>query len=130
MPRFLADESCDHSVVRALTGLGLDVLAVAELSPRADDGTVIDLALREERILLTEDKDFGQLVYANGLPSAGVILLRFPAGARARIGDAVSELVTGKGDDLQGRFVVIQPGRIRMSLRYGDRLPPVERRPS
>ena len=120
MPRFLADESCDYSVVRALRGLGLDVLAVAELSPRADDETVIDVALRDKRILLAEDKDFGQLVLANGLPSAGVVLLRFPAGARSRIADAVSDFVTGKGDDRLGRFVVIQPGRIRMSLRHGD----------
>ena len=71
MPRFLADERCDYSVVRALKGLGLDVQAVAELSPRADDETVIDVALRDKRILLAEDKDFGQLVFANGLPSAG-----------------------------------------------------------
>ena len=123
MPRFLADESCDHSVVRALTRLGLDVLAVAELSPRADDETVIGLALRDGRILLTEDKDFGQLVYASGLPSPGVVLLRFPARARSRIGEAVAEFVTRRGEDLPGRFIVMQPGKIRMSLRYADWLP-------
>ena len=120
MLRFLADESCDYAVVRALTSLEHEVLPVAELSPRADDETVIGLALREERVLLTEDKDFGQLVYANGLPSVGVVLLRFPAAARSGIGETVADFVSRKGADLQGRFVVIQPGRIRMSARYGD----------
>ena len=79
MARFLADESCDYSVVRALARAGHEVLAVADLSPRADDESVIGLALREGCILLTEDKDFGQLVHASGLQSVGVILLRFPA---------------------------------------------------
>ena len=83
MPRFLADESCDYAVVRALTSRGHEVLLVAELSPRADDEQVIGLALREERVLLTEDKDFGQLVHAAGFPSVGVVLLRFPTGARS-----------------------------------------------
>ena len=120
MLRFLADESCDHAVVRALTSLGHEVLPVAELSPTADDETVIGLARREERVLLTEDKDFGQLVYATGLPSVGVILLRYPAGVRSRIGETVADFVNRKGAELRGRFVVIQPGRIRMSARYGD----------
>ena len=120
MLRFLADESCDYAVVRVLTSLGHEVLPVAELSPAADDETVIGLALREERVLLTEDKDFGQLVYATGLPSIGVILLRYPAGARSRIGETVADFVKQKGAELRGRFVVIQPGKIRMSARYGD----------
>ena len=120
MLRFLADESCDHAVVRALTSLGHEVLPVAELSPTADDETVISLARREERVLLTEDKDFGQLVYATGLPSVGVILLRYPAGVRSKIGETVADFVNRKGAELRGRFVVIQPGRIRMSARYGD----------
>ena len=64
MARFPADESCDYSVVRALVRLGHEVLAVADLSPRADDESVIGLALREQCVLLTEDKDFGQLVHA------------------------------------------------------------------
>ena len=66
--RLLADESCDFSVVRALRGAGHDVIAVAELFPSLDDSLILDLALREQLVLLTEDKDFGQLVYANAQP--------------------------------------------------------------
>jgi predicted nuclease of predicted toxin-antitoxin system len=67
--RFLADESCDFAVVRALRTAGHDIHAVAELLSGLDDAAVMSLALRERRVLLTEDKDFGQLVYANAEPS-------------------------------------------------------------
>ena len=117
MMRFLADESCDYAVGRTLTGLGHEVLAVADLSPRADDKSVIGLALRERCVLITEDKDFGQLVHANGLASTGVLLLRFPAGSRSRLGEAVADLVNRRGEDPTGRFVVLQPGRVRIGSR-------------
>lgn len=58
--RILADESCDFAMVRALRDAGHEVLAVADVSPRAPDPSVIDLAVNDNRILLTEDKDFGQ----------------------------------------------------------------------
>ena len=60
--RFLADESCDFAVVRALRAEGYDVLAVSDVMQRSDDRELIEQAHREKRILLTEDKDFGWLV--------------------------------------------------------------------
>ena len=59
--RFLADECCDFAAVRALRAHGHDVLAVCEFQHGSVDKDVMDLALIEERILLTEDKDFGWL---------------------------------------------------------------------
>lgn len=112
--RFLADENCDFAVVRALRAAGHDVLAVAEVSPRADDSAVIDFAVREGRILLTEDKDFGQLVYANAQPSGGVIFIRFPATARKALPKAILNLIKEEGPRLAGSFVVVRPGRIRI----------------
>ncbi len=61
--RFLADESCDFAVVRALRSKGFDVLAISEVCPGVEDQQVIELAKEEERILLTEDKDFGRFAY-------------------------------------------------------------------
>ncbi len=113
--RFLADESCDFAVVRALRRAGHEVLAVSEISPRAEDIEVIDLAFRGERILLTEDKDFGQLVYAHRKHTLGVILLRYPASARQRLSKEIVKLVGRRGENLVGSFVVVQPGRIRIS---------------
>lgn len=117
--RFLADESCDFAVVRALRTAGHDVLAMTEISPRLDDQAVMDYAIREERIALTEDKDFGQLVYANAQPSRGIIFIRFPAHARKALPKAVLDLIREKGGQLAGSFVVVRPGRVRIGGRPG-----------
>ncbi len=113
--RFLADESCDFAVVRALRGAGFDVLCISESTPRAEDLEVIGLALREERILLSEDKDFGRLVYSHGEKTLGVIFLRFPTFARKQISRDVLNLVKQQGEKLVGSFITVQPGRIRIS---------------
>lgn len=76
--RFVADEGCDFAVVRALRATGHDVTAILEIAPQAEDAVVIGLAVRERRILLTEDKDFGELVYAHASATSGVIFLRWP----------------------------------------------------
>ena len=117
--RFLADESCDFGVVRILRASGHDVLAVSEISPRLSDEDVAVWARREERVLLTEDKDFGQLAFASGDPLGSVILIRFPAGTRAALPPAVLEIVDHLGDQLSGSFTVIQPGRVRVGRAPG-----------
>lgn len=78
--RFRADESCDFVVVTALRTVGHDVSAIVEINPGAEDEVVLALARSESRVLLTEDKDFGLLTYAGGQETAGVVLIRFPAG--------------------------------------------------
>jgi predicted nuclease of predicted toxin-antitoxin system len=55
------------------------VTTVARLAPGATDAEVVQMAHRDTRILVTEDKDFGQLFFASAPASPGVILLRFPA---------------------------------------------------
>ena len=110
----MADESCDFAVVRALRTAGNDVVAIAELSPRISDEEVLRLARDDGRVLLTEDTDFGELVYAEGLRSAGVVLFRFPTDVRATIGNAAVEAVNAIGDELKSRFTVVQPGRVRV----------------
>lgn len=113
--RFLADESCDFAAVHALRAVGHDVVAVAEVARGAEDSAVIELARTESRILLTEDKDFGQLVFAAAHHTAGVVLLRWPVTARSTLGSALVELAAEHGDDLFGSFAVVAPGRVRIS---------------
>src|SRR5712672_2048404 len=91
--RFLADECCDFAAVRSLRAHGHDVRAVSEFQHSSVDREVMELALKENRILLTEDKDFGWLVFAGRVDSPGVILIRFPASARGLLGEAVLTLV-------------------------------------
>ena len=113
--RFLADESCDFAVIWALRLTGFDVVAVSEAFPGAEDSQVSSVATSEERIVITEDKDFGQLVYAEGKGVVGVLLLRFPARARTAMAQSIVDLVKHHRDHLAGRFVVAQPGRVRIS---------------
>jgi len=113
--QFFADESCDISVVRALRAAGHDVVAVAEGSMRgSSDAKVIELATADRRILLTEDKDFGQLVFASAKENAGVVFIRYPHSARGDLAPAILELVASQSEALYGAFVVVQPGRIRI----------------
>ena len=112
---FLADESCDFGVVRALRKNGHDVLAVCEFAKRMQDSEVIDLSTHEDRILITEDKDFGRLVYAHGRGSRGVILVRYPAVARQRLSVDVVRLAEQKKEALHSSFVVLGPGQLRVT---------------
>jgi predicted nuclease of predicted toxin-antitoxin system len=117
--RFLADESCDFAVVTALRAAGHHVTAVVEINRGAEDVVVLGLARSEARVLLTEDKDFGQLAYAGGHETAGVLLIRVPGNARRSLGEAVVQVVTELGERISGAFVVIEPGRARVSrLRF------------
>jgi len=113
--RFLADESCDFAAVPALRAAGHDVLAVSEFQQRSVDEELMALALSEERILVTEDKDFGTLTFASQHESHGVILLRFPASARGSLGPSMERLVAEYGTRLRGAFPVLQPGVVRIS---------------
>ncbi len=100
--RFLAHECCELAAVRTLRAHGHDVLTVSELQHRSVDKDVMDLALAENRILLTEDKDFGWLVFVACMDSPGVVLLRFPAAARSLLGDSVMKLVDEHASRLVG----------------------------
>jgi predicted nuclease of predicted toxin-antitoxin system len=113
--RFLADESCDFAVVRVLRENGHDVLAVSEFQQRSIDEELIVLAHEQDRILLTEDKDFGWLVFVAHQHSAGVVLIRYPASARSSLAASVVRLVLEHGGDLHGSFAVLTPSAVRIS---------------
>lgn len=112
--RFLADECCDFAAVRCLRAGGHDVLAISEFEGHSVDAKLMELARAENRILLTEDKDFGWLVFAGGLSSPGVILMRFPASARGLLADSLLKLIRNHASQLEGAFVVLQPGVARI----------------
>ena len=118
--RFLADESCDYGVVRALREDGHDVLAVSDKTTRSIDRELIEQARQEERVLLTEDKDFGWLVFVSTAESAGVIFIRFPGNVRAELAQTISKLVNEEAERLYGSFVVVQPGYIRIRRQPDD----------
>lgn len=114
---FLANESCAGPVVRALRGAGHDVAAIAEVARGATDEQVLERALKEKRVLITEDLDFGRLVYARGRSTAGVLLVRFKSRARSAKTATVMDAVAKLGARLQGAFAVVEPGRVRLSSK-------------
>ena len=117
---FLADESCDFSVIRALRSVGYSVKAVAEISPSLPDEMVLELAVAENRLLITEDKDFGEWAFAHQHAMTGVLLIRYPASMRASMVAAMIDLIGGHATELDGSFTVLEPGRARIRKKNKD----------
>ncbi|WP_457799057.1 DUF5615 family PIN-like protein [Methylocystis sp. S23] len=112
--RFLADENFPGEAVNALRTAGFDVLWICESTSGASDTRVLAMANAEERVLLTFDKDFGELAWRGGLSAAcGVILFRLPIPPATSIGPALVARVRER-DDWIGSFSVVEPGRVRM----------------
>lgn len=114
---FLAHESCAGPVILALRDAGHDVVAIGEVAKGATDEQVLERALNEKRVLITEDRDFGELVYARCRASAGVILVGIQSHARRAKSATVVEAVAKLGSRLQDAFTVVEPGRVRISGR-------------
>ena len=117
--RFLADENIPMAVVKALRDAGIDTASVSELSPGASDMDVLASAQTDDRILLTFDTDFGDLVFNRGArASHGVVLFRM---ALSNPTDLASEIVGAprSRDDWSGHFSVIEPGHISYACSLG-----------
>ncbi|MFZ0610329.1 MAG: DUF5615 family PIN-like protein [Xanthobacteraceae bacterium] len=111
--RFLANENFPGPVIRALQAAGHDVIWVRTARPGATDADILSWANRESRVLLTFDKEFGELAGRSNLSlECGVVLVRTPPPKPAEHGQ-LSEVITGRSD-WAGHFSVIEPGRIRM----------------
>jgi predicted nuclease of predicted toxin-antitoxin system len=112
--RFLANENFPGTAVAVLEAAGHDIVWLRVAAPGMSDPDVLAWAAREGRILLTFDKDFGELARGSTLPSTcGVVLLRVPLPKPAEVGRRLADLITAR-NDWAGHFSVIEPGRIRM----------------
>ncbi len=111
--KLLADECCDALLVAGLRQDGYDILYVMEYAPGADDESVLRQAANDQRILLTEDKDFGELVVRLGLPAYGIVLLRLnPADSAAKLA-RVRDLLLHEASRLPNAFVVVDANKSR-----------------
>lgn len=112
--RFLANENFPGSAVAALRAAGHDVVWIRESAPGSADRDVLVQAMREARILLTFDKDFGELARAAALPEGcGVVLIRRSMPPASGVGQQLADIITSR-TDWAGHFSVVEPGRIRM----------------
>ena len=111
---FLADESVERQIVNALRKAGHTVLYVAEMSPGLDDGAVLALANQSGSVLVTSDKDFGELVFRQKRIHQGVVLTRLNGQSEDLKAETLVLVVKDFNKELPGAFCVISPGIVRI----------------
>ena len=112
--KFLLDACASSRRMQAtLAGLGHDVASALEDDPRASDGALLVRATAEERVLITEDKDFGELVFVRRLPHPCII--RFVEMTVAEKVSAMEDLLEREGDAMRrGTIIVVTKSRVRI----------------
>lgn len=111
--RFLADENFPGAAVSALRVAGHDVTWVRTECPAASDHDVIALAAKEKRVILTFDKDFGELAFRTGrFSAAGVVRLRLPGVSPEELTRRILGLITSRSD-WEGHFSVVDARKLR-----------------
>jgi uncharacterized protein with PIN domain len=108
MTQFLADESCDALIVRTLRKLGYDVTYIAEIAPSMADNNILSQGNQQQRIIITEDHDFCELVYRDRQESYGVVLVRIPVPSRLRKADRITDLVRNHSNELVGAMTTLK----------------------
>ena len=113
-PTFLVDESSGQAVIDVLRRAGYDVVGVAELLPQADDQTIIAHAAQTGRVLVTNDKDFGEHIYRGAERHSGVLLLRPHDDRASTKAHLAISVVRAHGELLLGNFTVATERRVRV----------------
>jgi len=112
--KLLADERVEVQTVEELRRQGHDILSIEEGAQGISDEWVLATATSEHRILLTADKDFGELVHRLGRATAGVVLLRLTGLSNANKATTVAAAIQPHQDELSRAFTVIEPTRVRI----------------
>lgn len=110
----LADENVDSEIVERLRKDGHRVWYVAEMEPGISDEAVMELANKEKAVLLTADKDFGELIFRQKRVTQGVILIRLAGLPADKKAGAVAFAVNKHPAEFIKAFSVISPGTIRI----------------
>ncbi len=112
--RLLANETFPSDAVSALRARGHDVVWIRTEAPGSRDEDVLARARGESRVLVTFDKDFGELAFRSKLPaSSGIVLFRITPRSPEFVARLAAAVISSR-DDWVGHFVVIEEGRIRM----------------
>ena len=108
----VADESVDFRVVTALRIAGLTVYSIGEEIPSITDISVLSLAVEKRALLITEDKDFGELVFRLKLPHHGILLIRISENHHKL--SSVVECIKNHYEELISKFSVINDQKLRI----------------
>ena len=110
----LVDESVDRQIVEKLRQDDHNVVYVSELDPGITDDAVLTIANNNHALLVTSDKDFGELVFRREQINAGVLLIRLAGLSKQRKAELVAAALSDHSDELPGAFSVLSPGMIRI----------------
>jgi predicted nuclease of predicted toxin-antitoxin system len=112
--KLLLDENVDARLLPVLVSQGHDVKSVLRDYPASlDDETILGLAVQEDRVVITADKDFGDIVHRRGMPHRGVILLRLRALALWHLQARVDQAIARIGDERKFLVVTDRQARVR-----------------
>jgi len=111
---FVADESIDRQIVHRLREDGHLIFDVTEMDPGISDDEVLSKANEESAILLTADRDFGDLVFRQGRITGGIVLIRLAGLPSESKADLVATAINQHGKEFQLAFSVVTPGSIRI----------------
>jgi predicted nuclease of predicted toxin-antitoxin system len=115
--KFLIDESADARLAAYLRARGYDVTLVAQdYQPGLPDEAVLAIAQSEQLVLITDDRDFGELVFGHRRPHAGVIYLRLDTSILAIRTERLEYVLTHYADQLD-QFLVVTRQRVRVRTR-------------
>jgi predicted nuclease of predicted toxin-antitoxin system len=114
---FVADEGIDRQIVERLRQDGHKVLYVAEMELSISDEQVLTRANEKDALLITADKDFGEMVFHQNLLTVGVVLLRLAGLSPERKAGIISKVIESRSVELPNSFSVISPGKVRIRQR-------------
>lgn len=115
--RLIVDECTGPSVARWLREQGHDVVYVGDTANGMKDAEIIARAASDKRILITNDRDFGDLIFQSHLPHAGVLLLRLRNERPSSKIAVLDRILRGYGDSLAGNFVVATEHLVRLARK-------------
>ncbi len=111
---FVANENFDFTVVKQLRENGFSVLAIGESFFSIPDPQVLQISVDRKAILLTEDKDFGELVHRLRMPHCGILLVRLLKMSSVEKSNRVCEVIVSQGDRLVDSFSVLSNEQLRI----------------
>lgn len=116
--KLLTDENVGLEVVKFLRQADHDVASAIEEFKGYDDISILAKAVKEDRILVTSDTDFGELIYHQNFPHKGIILLRLDDETNPNKIKVLSNLLKTHKNELKNNFVVATETRIRIRHPY------------
>jgi predicted nuclease of predicted toxin-antitoxin system len=110
----VADESVDASITLSLRNAGYSVWSISEESPSVSDTVVLQTAYERSVLLLTEDKDFGELAIRLRKPHCGILLIRLSGIDSEQKAEIVTRAVSQHFEELKNAFSVLDNSKLRI----------------